>query len=71
MASIAETIAEHAPGLLGLPGVVLVFEGEDEAGQACIVIGVRRRTADLERSLPHELGGYPVRIRETGEVAPR
>ena len=53
-----------ARGLLDIAGVVGVGLGERESG-ACVVVFVAARTPRLVATLPKEILGLPVTIRET------
>ena len=67
MPPIADVLRDHTPSLLGIPGVV--GTGEGRAGDLPVfVIFVAKRTRQLEQRLPSVLEGYPVEIRESGEV---
>jgi hypothetical protein len=65
---LAEVIAAHGAALLEVPGVVGVYEGRLESGEPCLTIMVVRADDALRRRLPEALEGYPVVIRETGEI---
>ena len=66
-APIADVLRRHTPSLLGIPGVV--GTGEGRAGdRPVIVIFVARRTDQVRQQLPSALEGYPVEIRESGDV---
>lgn len=69
--SAAEVIADHAPRLTGLPGVVGVAEGALDDGTPCIVVLVEARTEELARHVPKTLEGHPVELRETGALEAR
>jgi hypothetical protein len=60
----------HSDSLMNLSGVVGTAEGLD-GDQPCILVMVVALTAELERSIPKEMEGYPVRIEETGEFRAR
>jgi len=63
----ADVLRDHSPSLLSIPGGV--GTGEGRAGdRPVIVIFVARRTRQLNGRLPSVLEGYPVEIRESGEV---
>jgi hypothetical protein len=64
---IADVLQRHTPSLLAIPGVLGTGEGRAD-GAPVIVIFVARRTSELGRRLPGMLEGYPVEIRESGEV---
>jgi len=67
---IDQVLQVHTGTLMAVPGVIGTGEGEHQ-GTPCILVFVRRRTAELERAIPSSLDGYPVRLKETGEVRPR
>ena len=62
---ISEAVRRHEGALLSLPGVVGVAEGA-EAGEPVIEVLVSRRQADAP--IPAELSGYPIVVREVGEL---
>ena len=66
-APIAEVLARHTPELLTVPGVVGTGEGA-EGGSPVFLILVVKKTPELEARLPRSVEGYPVVVRETGEV---
>ena len=66
--SLTDVLAQHSPSLMALEGVVGTYEGLTEDGSPCVKVMVVRRTPELERKIPDELGGYPVVIEETGEI---
>ena len=68
---INAVLAEHDQRLLAMPGVVGVYVGLlDDDKTPCLKVMLRRRDAQLERSLPRELGGYRVVPEVTGEIRP-
>lgn len=60
----------HASELMAIRGVVGVYVGETEEGNACICIMVRELTPELKRRVPTLLDGYPIVIEVTGEMRP-
>ena len=65
--TIADVLGRHTPSLLVIPGVL--GTGEGRAGdEHVIVIFVARRTGELQQRLPSVLDGYPVEIRESGQI---
>lgn len=66
---ITEVLERHTPHLMSIPGVVGTGEGEQH-GRPCIVVFVIERTPEIERLIPKELEGYPVRIDVSGEIGP-
>jgi hypothetical protein len=53
--------------VMSLPGVIGTAEGRCE-GRPCITIFVARKTVEVLRQIPREVGGYPIVIEETGEL---
>ena len=68
--TVTEVLQRHTEHLMSLPGVVGTAEGEC-AGRPCILVLVERLTPTLRRSLPSELDGIPVEVRETGRIEAR
>jgi hypothetical protein len=68
--TIAEVLKEHTTSLMAVPGVVGTGQGLCE-GKPCIKVFVIEKTPDLEQKLPEILEGYPVVIKETGEIKAR
>lgn len=66
MSQIEKALAA-AQALLDLEGVVGVGEGETESG-ACVVVFVAARTPRLAATIPKEILGVPVDVRETGTL---
>ncbi len=66
---IEQVMTEFTDSLMSFPGVVGVGVG-DSAGKPCIAVLVVEKTTDLEAQVPKQLGGYPVRIDETGDFRP-
>ncbi|MBN1559464.1 hypothetical protein JW998_04395 [candidate division KSB1 bacterium] len=48
----------------GVVGIGIGKEDEDDA----IMVFVRERTAIIDKKVPKQLKGYPVVIRETGQI---
>ena len=67
--TITDVLNAQTPALMAIPGVVGTGLGE-EKGAPCIIIFVRKKDARLKRELPKQLGGYPVRVDEVGEIRP-
>ena len=65
--TIAEVLAGRTGELMKIPGVSGTGEGR-HGTEPVVVIYVARLTPDLEKRLPKSLGGYPVEVREIGEV---
>ena len=64
---IEAVLAEHAAGLVALPGVVGTAQCE-YSGTPCIGVFVAQRTDALLRQMPSTLEGYAVEVQETGEI---
>lgn len=65
--TIKEVQKEHAGRLMAVPGVVGIATGIDQ-DKPCLKVYVIKKTPELMRQIPRELGGYPVIIEETGEI---
>ena len=65
--TIRRVIERHAQRIVSLPGVVGVAEGETN-GRPCVTVYVAERTAAVLGQLPSDLEGWPVVVRESGEV---
>jgi hypothetical protein len=68
---IADVLEEHAPRLMALEGVVMVYESALEDGTPCIKVGVAKQRAELDKKIPDHLEGHPVVVVETGPIEPR
>ena len=68
--TIQEVLAEHTGDLMSLSGVVGAGQGEC-AGKPCIVVLVVEKTPELLGLIPSAIGGYPVDVREAGEIKAR
>ena len=67
---IVEVLERHSADLMAVEGVVGTYEGRTEDELPCIKIMVVESTEALRAKLPQSLEGYPVILRETGEIAP-
>jgi hypothetical protein len=67
--SITDVLARHTPHLMSIAGVVGTAEGRQD-GRPCIIVFVKEKTTEIERAIPKQLEGYPVRIDAVGEVGP-
>lgn len=63
---IEEVLKKHTDGLMALPGVVAIAQGES-AGKLCVKVFVVEKTPEILRRIPSALGGYRVTVEETGE----
>lgn len=66
--TIEEVMEKHESELMEIEGVVGVGIGESDAGVLQIEVYVDKKTPELEKKIPSELGGYSVEIVETGEI---
>ncbi|HHM04167.1 MAG TPA: hypothetical protein ENJ19_00290 [Gammaproteobacteria bacterium] len=66
--SITEVKAKYEKDIMRRPGVVAMGVGRDEAGHPVIVISVEKLSDAVVGSLPHNLEGYVVEVREAGLV---
>lgn len=65
--SVSDVLKSHTPELLAIPGVTGTGEGRTD-GRPVVLVLVTRRTPELEARLPKLIEGFPVVIREVGEV---
>ena len=65
--AIRRVLERHARRVVSLPGVVGVAEGEAD-GRPCITVYVAEKTAWVAGQIPSDLEGWPVVIRESGEL---
>ena len=63
---IERIVKESARDLMSIPGVLGTGQGLCD-GEPCIKVFVTKKTPELERRVPGNLGGHPVVIEETGE----
>jgi hypothetical protein len=68
--SLSAVLAEHAPRLMALEGVALVYEGALADGAPCIKVGLARDTAAIRGRIPAAIEGYPVVVEATGPIVP-
>ncbi|UCE01897.1 MAG: hypothetical protein JSW67_11590 [Candidatus Latescibacterota bacterium] len=68
---IADVLEEHAPRLMALEGVVMVYESALDDGTPCIKVGVAKQSAALDKKIPDQLEGHAVVVVETGAIEPR
>jgi hypothetical protein len=67
---IDKVLESHTAELMGIPGVVGVYQGALEDGTPCITVMVVASTPELEARLPKKLEGHPVVIEAGGEIRP-
>ena len=61
-------IAEHAPRLMQLPGVVAVAEGALPNGRPCVRIWLTGLDEAARARFPKTLEGYDVLLEESGPI---
>lgn len=62
-----EQVVTEAAQWMNIEGVAGI--GQGKAGRKdCIVVLVRVKTPELEKAIPREYEGYPVRIEEVGVI---
>jgi len=65
--SFGQALAEAAQWM-DLEGVVGIGQGKTDE-KDCILVFVAVKTPEIEKAIPPEYGGYPVRIEETGIIS--
>jgi len=68
---IAELIERHAAEWMARDDVVGVYESALPDGTPCIKIMAVAITPELRAAFPDPFHGHPLRLQETGPVAPR
>jgi hypothetical protein len=68
--SIADIINRRGADFLDMEGVVVIFEGADDAGDPCIKIGIAEMNRELSAKLPKQIEGWPVIVFESGVIEP-
>ena len=66
--TITEVLEAHRAEVMQIPGVIGTGEGS-ENGERVFVVFVNQRTPELTTRLPHQIGGYNVVVRVTGDVS--
>jgi hypothetical protein len=66
--TIAEVLRDHTDEVMRIPGVIGTGEGS-EGGERVFVVFVNQRTPELDAKIPHQIGGYTVVVRATGNVS--
>ena len=67
--SLSLVIARNAEKLMGIPGVVGVYEGET-GGKPVLRVMVVARADSILRRIPDALEGYPVEVEVGGPIKP-
>lgn len=65
--TIQEVQKSRTPDLMSIQGVVGTAIGEQD-GKPCIVVMVVQKTVDSAKNIPSTLEGFPVVIKEVGEI---
>lgn len=65
--AIEKVLKEHTKELMSIPGVVGTGQSLCD-DKPCIKVYVIQETPELEQKIPRILEGYPVVIKETGEI---
>lgn len=68
--TIEAVLAAHTDSLMAVAGVLGTAIGRCD-GAPCIRVLVSRVTEDVQRRVPSQLEGFPVRIDVTGPIVPR
>lgn len=53
---------------MSIPGVIGVGEGALDDGTPCLLVLVVESTGEIQKSVPEDIGGHPVKIEVTGEI---
>jgi hypothetical protein len=64
---IEEVLAKYTDELMSISGVVGTAQGLFK-DKPCITVLVIKKTSELSKKIPKTLEGYPVVVKETGEI---
>ncbi|MFI5250950.1 MAG: hypothetical protein ACHQQQ_00840 [Bacteroidota bacterium] len=67
---INNVMDKHTKEWLATPGVVGCYVTQRDNGEPYIVIMTSKDTADIRKTIPEKVEGYPVEIEESGEIKP-
>ena len=68
---INAVLADHAPSLMAVPGVVGVYVGLlDDQKTECLRVMLARKDPAAKQAIPRTLEGHPVVTEVTGEIKP-
>jgi hypothetical protein len=67
---IEQVVDRHAPELMKIPGVTMVYVAAAEDGRPCIKVGFATLPHANQAQVPATLEGWPVVVEETGEIRP-
>jgi len=68
MPDLEQVIAEKAPVLMEIDGVIGVGQGMAGPNEPGIVVMVTYRSPQIEEAVSSQLAGHPFRIHVTGEI---
>jgi len=68
--SIEDVLKMHTDSIMTNPGVIGTAIGEQN-GKPCIIIMITEKTDQIIEHLPSNLEGYPVVIKDTGQIRAR
>ena len=63
----ADVLRRHTPALMAIAGVTGTGEGKRGA-RTILIVYVARATPEVKQRIPREIEGYPVEVREIGNV---
>ena len=66
--TLTEVLEQERPRLMAIPGVLGTGETLSDDGKPAIRIYVDKLTDELKEKIPETIGGYPVVIREVGQI---
>ena len=67
---IEQVVDRHAPELMQIPGVTMVYVAAADDGRPCIKVGFATLPNENRDRVPSTLEGWPVLVEETGEIRP-
>ena len=65
--TIEEVLEENTDKWMSIPGVIGTAIGEQK-GESCIIVLVIEKTSELTEKIPSTIEGFPVVIKQTGEI---
>jgi hypothetical protein len=68
--NISQVLERHTDSLMKIPGVVGTAEGSC-AGRPCILVFVRQSTPEVRKTVPQQIDGFAVELRESGPIQAR
>jgi hypothetical protein len=67
---IEQVVDRHAPELMRIPGVTMVYVGLADDETPCVRVGFVELPHPSRDRVPAEIEGWPVIVEETGEIRP-